>query len=380
MAKIKRLILGLIPNQVCDLKCEYCYISQVNAWEKPQKLSYSPQYIAKCLSKKRLGGTCLINLTGNGETMLQPDLPELVEELLKEGHFVEIVTNGTITKKINEILKMEKKLLSRLFFKISFHYKELKRTGLMTQFFKNVRAIHDAGASFTLELMAYDEIENDIEDIIKICKDNVGAVCHATIGRNDKRKDRALLSSHSKEEFRKIWKPLDSKMTDFKLDVIDVKRKEFCYAGAWSLFVNMYTGETQPCYWQPYNQNIFKNVDKPIMFKPVGCTCSQPYCTNAHAHLTWGLIPELNAPTYKEIRNRDCSNGESWLTDECKKFFSSKLSESNKEYSKTHKIIYTIIYPFYLMIWFFRDFKNNIGRLKKYFKRIGKRLKRNEKK
>ena len=26
MEKIKRLVLGLIPNQKCNLKCEYCYI------------------------------------------------------------------------------------------------------------------------------------------------------------------------------------------------------------------------------------------------------------------------------------------------------------------------------------------------------------------
>lgn len=376
MAKIKRLILGLIPNQVCNLKCKYCYISQVNAWEKPQKLQYPPKYIAKCLSKNRLGGVSLINLTGNGETMLQPDIAELVEELLKEGHFVEIVTNGTITKRINEVLEIPKPLLSRLFFKLSFHYKELKRLGIMDKFFENVKNIHNSGASFTLELMAYDGIEDDIEDIKKVCIENAGALCHTTIPRNDKRKDKDLLSVHSKEEFEKIWGTFNSKMTSFKLEVLNVKRKEFCYAGAWSLFVNMYTGESQPCYWQPYNQNIFKNPDKPIMFKPVGHTCSQPYCTNAHAHLTWGLVPELKTPTYKEIRNRECENGESWLSEECKEFFSSKLNESNKEYLKIHKILYTVFYPCLLIKWFFRDFKNNIKRIKKYMKRIGNKVKK----
>ena len=84
MEKIKRLVLGLIPNQKCNLKCEYCYISQVNAWSEPTPLKYPPEYIAKCLSKERLGGTSLINLTGNGETMLQPDIVPLIDALLKE--------------------------------------------------------------------------------------------------------------------------------------------------------------------------------------------------------------------------------------------------------------------------------------------------------
>jgi len=372
MAKIKRLVLGLIPNQKCNLKCEYCYISQVEAWDEPAHLQYSPDYIAKCLSKKRLGGTSLINLTGNGETMLQPDIVPLIEALLKEGHYVEVVTNGTITKHINQVLELPKDMLCRLFFKISFHYKELIRINKLEDFFNNVKAIHAAGASFTLELMAYDGIEDDISDIKKICMEKVGALCHTTIGRNDKRKDKALLSQHSNSEFREIWKTFNSPMTTFKLDTIGVKRKEFCYAGAWSLFVNMYTGEAQPCYWQPYNQNIFKNPDKPIKFVPVGHTCTQPYCTNAHAHLCWGIIPELETPKYSEMRNRAMDNGDEWLTKECKEFFNSKLYESNISYSKPKKIIFSLIYPFRLCKWFLRDWKRNIQRIRKYLKRSGK--------
>ena len=369
MAKIKRLILGFMPNQKCDLKCEYCYISQLKAWSEPEKLHYSPDYIAKCLSVKRLGGVSLINLTGQGETLLQPDIVELIAALLKEGHYVEVVTNGTISGKINKILQLPEKLLHRLFFKMSFHYKELKRLNLMDSFFKNARAIHDAGASFTIELMAYDEIEEDIPSIKEICEKEIGAYCHTTIGRDDTRKDKALLSKHSASEYRKIWGTFDSKMTSFKLDVLGVKRKEFCYAGAWSLSVNLYTGEAQPCYWQPYNQNIFKDINKPIKFTPVGHYCTQPYCINAHSHLTWGLIPGLKTPYYCDMRNRKCKNGDCWLNKECEEFFNSKLVESNNEYSKFKKVIHTICYPFKLFGWSFRNLKSNIKRVKGYLKR-----------
>lgn len=372
MEEIKRLILGLIPNQKCNLRCNYCYISQVNAWEEPTKLKYSVEYIAKCLSKDRLGGTSLINLTGNGETMLQPEIVSLTRELLKEGHYVEIVTNGTITKYVNDILKFPDELLSHLFFKISFHYEELKKRRMLNIFFENVVAIKRSMASFTLELMAYDGIEQDIEDIKKICLDKVGAICHATIGRNDKRKDKALLSEHSIEEFSSIWESLESPMTQFKLGVIGKKRKEFCYAGAWSLFVNMYTGESQPCYWQPYNQNIFENPEKPIKFCPVGHTCTQPYCTNAHAHMTWGIIPELDTPHYADMRNRKCLDGSEWLNSECKLFFSSKLKNQNTEYNTLQKTVHDLVYPIKFTKWIMRDWKNNIRRIKNYLKRIGK--------
>lgn len=370
MEEIKRLILGLIPNQKCNLKCEYCYISQVDAWEEETSFKYSVEYIAGCLSKERLGGTALINLTGNGETMLQPEIVSLTRELLKKGHYVEIVTNGTVTKRIDDILKFPDELLSHLFFKISFHYKELKKREMLNLFFDNVVAIKKSAASFTLELLAYDGIEGDIEDIKGICIDRAGAICQATVGRNDRRKDKALLSEHNIEEFSSIWKALESPMTQFKLKVIGKKRREFCYAGDWSLFVNMYTGESQPCYWQPYNQNIFENPEKPVKFCPVGHTCTQPYCTNAHAHMAWGIIPELNTPYYAEMRNRKCLDGSEWLKDECKSFFMSKLKNQNQEYNILQKTVHDVIYPIRLIKWMMRDWKNNIRRIKKYMKRI----------
>ena len=367
MEKIHKLILGLIPNQKCNLKCEYCYISQLEAWDEPEKMKYSPEHIAKSLSKERLGGTSLINLTGNGETLIQPEMPAVIKALLDEGHFVEVVTNGTLTARIDEILDQPKENLARLFFKLSFHYKELGRLGIMDRFFDNVRKIHEAGASFTLELMAYDGIEDDIEDIKKVCLENAGAVCQATIGRNDKNGSE-LLSRHSKADYADIWSALDSPMLDFKLEVLDVKRREFCYAGAWSLFVNLYTGEAQPCYWQPYNQNVF-DLRKPILFEPVGHTCTRAYCINAHAHLTWGLIPELDVPKYEVMRNRKMSNGEEWLSRECKEFFSTRLYETNKEFTPAQKKLYTVTHPARLVKWFARNGRNNTARVTKHLKR-----------
>ena len=106
MEKIKRLILAVIPNQKCNLKCDYCYISQLANWEDCGKMKYKPKYIAQCLSKDRLGGTALINLTGNGETMLQEGIVEIIRYLLEEGHYVEVVTHGTIKKRMEEIANL----------------------------------------------------------------------------------------------------------------------------------------------------------------------------------------------------------------------------------------------------------------------------------
>lgn len=351
MERIKKLILIVIPNQKCNLKCEYCYISQLSDWQDCGKLQYAPEYIAKCLSQERLGGRALINLTGNGETLLQEGIIDIIRCLLQEGHYIEVVTNGTIKSRMDDIMELPVELTERLFLKISFHYKELVRLGILNCFYDTIRKLKERNIAFTLELMAYDGIENKIDEIIESTELNVGAPCHATIGRLDKKRTRELLSKHSVKEYRDIWEKLNSPMQEFKLEILGKKRREFCYSGAWSLFVDLYTGDAKPCYGQPYNQNVFKNINTPIRFEPVGCYCMQPYCINGHSHLTWGLIPKLRTPSYYDMRNRVCADGSNWIDNRCKAFFQSRLYESNLRYSWVKRILHTIKYPFLYAFW-----------------------------
>ena len=362
--KPKKMIMCIIPNNKCDLKCSYCYISQLPEWMKSgDKFTYDVNYIAKCLSKERLGGECLINLTGEGETMLQKDIVELCRLLLEEGHYIELVTNLTITKVVDDFLKLPSNLLEQLEFKISFHYNELKRINLMNRFFENVEKVQKSPISFTLELMPYDELIDNIDDIIDVCKKNVGAKCQVTVGRADYLPSRTLLTKQSKEEYIETWSKFESPMFDLKMKLLDVKRKEFCYAGAWTLYVNLYTGEAAPCYAQPYRQNIFKNPEKPIKFIPVGCHCALPYCINGHAHISMGVIPELDAPTYAVVRNRKRKDGTEWFSKKCKDFFETKLYETNKEFSKCEKLYYNIT-------WYFRGIFFIISHPKKVLRKI----------
>ena len=112
MAKPKRMILGLIPNNTCNLQCKYCYISQFpDFMKKNYEFKYSMEHIAKCLSAERLGGPCLINLTGEGETMLQKGIVELCRLLLEDGHYIEFVTNLTVTKVVDEFMALPEDLL-----------------------------------------------------------------------------------------------------------------------------------------------------------------------------------------------------------------------------------------------------------------------------
>ncbi|MCX4131383.1 radical SAM protein [Megamonas funiformis] len=332
---MKRFLDCYIPITTCNLKCHYCYIAQLNNFEnEPPKFKYDNEYIAKALSKDRLGGICLINLCANGETLLVPRMVELIKLLLENGHYISVVTNGTITKHFDEIVKFPRVLLERLFFKFSFHYLELKRLNKMDEFFRNIDKIRSAGCSFTLELTPSDEIIPYIDDIIALSKEKVGAICHVTIARKDFDPQIGILSKYSIEDYKKIWEKFNSPLFEFKLPYYYKKRKEFCYAGEWSLILNIGTGDINQCHGGCSLGNIYEDINKPIKFLPIGCNCKMPHCFNAHSFLSFGDIPELDTPTQYILRNRVCDDGSEWLTPTFKKFFSEKLIDNNKEYSK----------------------------------------------
>ena len=366
----KRLILGYLPNNRCNLKCPYCYISQLDEWQVDDGVfQYSAAHISSCLSQERLGGTCLVNLTAQGETLLYKEIVELVEGILAQGHYIELVTNATVGRKLDEILVLPSDLIGRLEFKISFHYDELKRRGLLEAFTDNVQRIMESPASFTLELMPYDGNETLVKEIMDYSARHFGAPCHVTVGRDDAKKNRGLLSSDTREEYVDRWSAFSSPMFDLKMELLEVKRKEFCYAGDWTLWVDFSTGEARQCYGQPSNQNIFEDPSAPIKFVPVGCHCVQPYCINGHAFLSLGAIPELDTPTYFDTRNRVMENGGQWLKEPCASFFSQKLSVANKEYSDREKRLNGLKFPFTFFAWSLRSFGETRDKISRRLKK-----------
>ena len=105
MDKIKRFFECLMPVSICNLECPYCYVIQENI-RKMQlaDLPYSPEHIARALRKDRVGGTCWISICGVGETFVQTEIVEIVGLLLKEGHYVNVTTNGTLTKQFKRLI------------------------------------------------------------------------------------------------------------------------------------------------------------------------------------------------------------------------------------------------------------------------------------
>lgn len=337
-SRMKRFINCHVPVTACNLRCPYCYVTQNKWWSKElPKFQYSPEHIGKALTQKRLGGVCHFNMCGMGETLLPPEMPDIIKEILKNGHTVMVITNGTLTKRFQEICKFPRELLERLCFKFSLQYVELKRLHLMDKFFENVRMVKKAGCSFSVELTPHDEIIDEIPNIKELCMKELGAYCHVTVGRRDDQPGVPILTNLSREEYYNTWKTFKSEMFEFKMSTFNVKRCEFCYAGAWSLLLDLGTGEAKQCYETFTKQNIFKNLKKPIKFEAVGNNCCSAHCHNSHAFLTLGLIPELDTPPYEKMRNRKTVFGEEWLNETMKNNLSERLYDSNQEYSSFKK-------------------------------------------
>ena len=339
MDKIKRYIDCYVPITTCTLRCHYCYITQHGLFaNKVPKFKYSVETVRKALSKERLGGICLINMCAAGETLISTELLGYVRALLEEGHYIMIVTNATISKRFDEIAAFPPELLKRLFFKFSYHYLELKERNILDRFFSNIKKVRDAGASFTLEVTPSDELVPFIEEMNRKAVEELGAVPHVTIARDERNPDiLPILTDMSRDEYRKIWGQFDSVMFDYKMTIYEVKREEFCYAGEWSAYLNLGTGNMRQCYRSLITQNIFDAPEKPIRFHPIGRHCMEHHCYNGHSFIVLGDIPELPAPTYAELRNRICVDGSEWLKPEMKSFMSSKLKESNREYTEKEK-------------------------------------------
>ncbi len=328
---VKKVILFRVPMSVCNFRCQYCYLSQRDEsfqGERPP-MRYTPEQIAYALRQERVGGACFINICADGETLLVQDLDRIVHALLAEGHYVEIVTNLSLKRYLKPFLQMEPNLLKHLEFKCSFHYLELKKRGLLDSFADNVRAVRQAGASANIEITPHDELIPYIDEIKAFSMEHFGALPHITIARDDRTKQIKRLTALPVDTFTQTWGAFDSAFFDYKSRIFGVRQKQFCYAGKWSLYIDLTTGDATPCYCGSSVKNVFAHPDEPFPEAPVG-RCRLPHCYNGHALLTLGLIPDAQAPGYGDLRDRTREDGSHWLQDEMRAFMDTKLADANE--------------------------------------------------
>lgn len=219
----------------------------------------------------------------------------------------------------------------KLNFSFSLHYIELKRRGWIEKFFDNFNYARQAGSSVVLQMNLCDEYVDYFDEIKSICLERAGALPQLAATRDEQNLDSdiRLFTKHSKEEYNNFGEEFDSPLFRFTMRNFMVSRKEFCYAGKWTYVLDLSTGILKPCYASQIRQNIFEDIDRPIKFQPVGNHCHSPFCMNSSHFLALGNIPSLLSPSYADLRNRHCTDGREWYTEEFKEAMSGKLYENN---------------------------------------------------
>ena len=336
MDKIKKLFLFAIPMSICNFRCHYCYLAQrPSHYEGTQpKLRYSPEQVAYAMRKERIGGTAYINFCADGETLLVKDIDKYARALAEEGNYLEIVSNMTITPMLDKILSWPRDLLKHVEFKCSFHYLELKKQGKLDLFAENVKRVWAAGASANIEITPPDELIPYIDEVKDFSLQNFGALPHLSIARNDSTTSIDYLTNLPIEEYDNAWGPFNSGFWNYKKTIFGRKQTNFCYAGAWSYYVNFATGDARQCYVGQIIGNVFENPDSPLPERAIG-KCPIAHCYNGHMLLTLGCIPSATSVGYGDIRDRKREDGKHWLQPELRDFFNTKLMDSNNQFSVT---------------------------------------------
>lgn len=137
---MKHFINYSIGTYACNLRCHYV-AQNITFTQKVPDFKYFTKYIGKALSKKRLGETYMFNICAAGETLIPPKVIDYTKAILKEGHYLMIVTNGMLTKRFGKFAELLLDYRKRLFFKVSYHFLELKRLNKFDVFFKNIELI-----------------------------------------------------------------------------------------------------------------------------------------------------------------------------------------------------------------------------------------------
>lgn len=370
MPKIKRFFECLLPISICNLECPYCYIIQQNRRTMMSpRLEYSPKHIAYSLRQDRVGGISYFSLCGTGETMLQPEIIDLAYYLLEEGHYVNITTNGTCSKRFDDLIDKCNKYISRLHISFSFHYTELLRKNLLNEYFENIHKLRNAGVSVLFQMNLCDEYIERIDEILDLSIKRMGTYPQLAVTRKETNGHFQFFTKYSDDEYIEFGRRFNSPLFDFTIENFTKKRTEFCYAGDWSCTLNMQNGELKRCYDSNEKSYIFKDPESPIHFQAIGHNCKSPYCVNSSHFLSLGVIPKLSTPTYAKLRIRE---GQNWYSEEMKDFLNSKLSDTNKEYSYWRKLYIYKLCPFLNIT------KTNASRIKCKFKRTIQLLRRNK--
>lgn len=343
MDRIKCFFECLVPVTACNLKCDYCYVIQEQRnTGKINPFKYTPKQIGEIFSYKNVGGTAFFSLCGAGETLFHPDIPYLVECLINAGHYINITSNGTYTKGIEQLLKsIPGGKDDRVLISFSLHYLELLRKNMLQTFVDNVHKVQSHGCSILIQINLYDGYLPYLEEIKNFCIQQFGALPQVAATRDEGGKQIKLHTNLSAEEYKRIGDEFNSPLFRMTMDNFNNYHNEYCHAGLWSYVLDLGKGTMKSCYCNGPKFDMLSFVEKRKHICPVGYKCGNTYCINSSHFLSLGVIPNIYQNiTYASLRNRITINGDEWFQPAMKHLLSQKLQDNNKILSPGMKSMY----------------------------------------
>lgn len=331
--QIMKTLTLYIPGDACNMRCEYCYITECfkdGRNTTPAVFVASVDEMIYAFRPERIGGLAHIIVIGKGETLIPPETVPLCKGLLKQGHIVEVVTNGVLSNRIDELLDCDEDCLSRLIIKCSLHWNELKRLNLVDTYFNNIKKALSKGASSYPFLVVGTSYINCLDEIREACLENLGGLPHCTpcviADSSEQMLDGNRYATDppcTKEFVASIKEKFGSSLFEQSVRFLDVDvKKVFCYAGKWSFGVDLCNGEILKCHNICTGISFFENLDEKMPeIEPVCNSCGLASCALQYDMFSMGLIPEVpDVPTYSEMM---CNN--SFFTDTVREMMDFKL-------------------------------------------------------
>lgn len=316
LSKVCKKITTYVPGNICNLRCSYCYVSQCQDPEhlvKPH-FDYPVEYMVKAFTPQRLGGIAEFTVIGAGETLIPEEVIPFIHGLLRQGHIVEVVSNLTLSDRIDKLLDTSPEDLKRLIVKGSLHWVELKRLNKVNEYFNNMRKILSAGASSFPFFVAGDLYMPYLDEIRQHCLAELNALPHCSPCMAFEEKTdmgefgKVMTSPVCDSEFRTlIEQKFQSKLFQLCADFIDVNpRKYFCNAGKWSFVVNLSDGGMSKCHNCKNDFNLFSKITSAIPEKPIGYECKIASCCLQYDFISLGLLKDfMDYPTYGKLLYRE---------------------------------------------------------------------------
>lgn len=306
MEVIQRYIGGIIDTNCCNLSCDYCYLKLQGYQGKGCTFKYDIQHIKKAMTKERWG-ICYISLTGNGETLIDRRVVDLTRALLENGHYINILNNGTMTENFKYMREtFTREQAERTMISFSFHYHELKRRNIMDEFFDNIRAMKESGFTIFISLTLADEYLPILDEIKQKCFDEIGIIPQVGVARDERdRTTQRVFSSLPEDEYWKVGATFDSPFFSVQKRLYKENcAEEYCYAGELGVLLNFSTGIMKQCLYNEVYCDVFYDIEKPIPFKRVGYSCDAPWCSCCALQI-FGMIPGKDFPYFSEVFNGD---------------------------------------------------------------------------